>query len=151
MARAAANNRGGRGRHRRRSSAGPRQWRRGSRASRMTPHGAQARETVALAATLACVLEASADKVGNVTPTRAFADMRFTHFVDSAAVLGPAIAQARPGQVGRAIWKAVAAARRVVPTNTHLGVALLLAPLAAAWMVGPRGRLRSQVARVLAR
>ncbi|HEY7650538.1 MAG TPA: triphosphoribosyl-dephospho-CoA synthase [Methylomirabilota bacterium] len=111
---------------------------------------AQARDTVALAATLACVLEASADKVGNVTPTRSFADMRFTHFVDSAAVLGPAIAQARPGQVGRAIWRAVAAARRVVPINTHLGVALLLAPIAAAWMARPRGRLRSQVARVLA-
>jgi triphosphoribosyl-dephospho-CoA synthase len=107
-------------------------------------------ETVALAATLACVLEASADKVGNVTPTRSFADLRFTDFVDGAAALGPAIAQARPGRVGWAVWRAVAAVRRVVPSNTHLGVALLLAPLAAAWMAGPRARLRSRVARVLA-
>jgi triphosphoribosyl-dephospho-CoA synthase len=114
------------------------------------PLPTQAQGTVALAATLACVLEASADKAGNVTPTRSFADLRFTHFVDGAAALGPAIAQARPGQVGRAIWRAVAAVRRVVPTNTHLGVALLLAPIAAAWMAGPRARLRSQVARVLA-
>lgn len=105
---------------------------------------------IALAATLACVLEASADKVGNVTPTRAFADMRFADFVDSAVALGPAIAQARPGRVGWAIWRAVAAARRVVPTNTHLGVALLLAPIAAAWTAGPRPRLRSRVAHVLA-
>ena len=68
---------------------------------------------MALAATLACVLEASASKVGNVTPTRAFANMRLADFVDSAAALGPAIAAARPGRVGWAAWKAVAAARRL--------------------------------------
>jgi triphosphoribosyl-dephospho-CoA synthase len=89
--------------------------------------------SVALAASLACVLEASADKVGNVTPTRSFGDMRFDDFAWSAMALGPAIALARPGRVGWAVWKAVSATRRVVPTNTHLGVALLLAPLAAAW------------------
>jgi triphosphoribosyl-dephospho-CoA synthase len=105
---------------------------------------------VALAATLACVLEASAEKVGNVTPTRAFADMRFSDFVCSAAVLGPAIAQARAGRVGWAVWKAVAATRRVVPTNTHLGVALLLAPIAAAWRIQPGRGLRTGVATVLA-
>ena len=105
---------------------------------------------VALAATLACVLEAGAEKVGNVTPTHAFPDMRFSDFVGSAAVLGPAIAQARPGRVGWAIFKAVAAARRVVPTNTHLGVALLLAPIAAAWRVRRGQTLRTRVARVLA-
>lgn len=105
---------------------------------------------VALAASLACVLEASAEKVGNVTPTRAFADMRFSDFVASAAAVGPAIALARPGRVGWAVWKAVAAARRVVPVNTHLGVALLLAPLAAAWRVRPGRSLRTAVAGVLA-
>jgi triphosphoribosyl-dephospho-CoA synthase len=105
---------------------------------------------LALAATLACVLEASAEKVGNVTPTRPFADARFPDFVDSAAALGPAIAEARQGRVGWAVWKAVAAARQVVPTNTHLGVALLLAPIAAAWRTGPGPGLRRRVARVLA-
>jgi triphosphoribosyl-dephospho-CoA synthase len=104
---------------------------------------------VALAATLACVLEASAEKVGNVTPTRAFADMGFSHFVDSAAALGPAIAEARSGRVGWAVWKAVAAARRAVPANTHLGVALLLAPIAAAWRVCAGRNLRREVTRVL--
>ena len=115
---------------------------------RSAPRGAPA---LALAATLACVLEASAEKVGNVSPTHRFADMSFPDFVDSAAALGPAIAQARPGRVGWAVWKAVAAARRAVPTNTHLGVALLLAPLAAAWKGGRQGRLRTRVTRVLAR
>ncbi len=104
---------------------------------------------VALAATLACVLEASAEKVGNVTPSRAFADTRFSDFVDSAAALGPAIAEARPERVGWAVWKAVAAARRVVPSNTHLGVALLLAPIAAAWRVRAGRSLRAEVTRVL--
>ncbi len=105
---------------------------------------------VALAASLACVFEASAEKVGNVTPTQAFADMRFRDFVAAAAALGPAIAQARPGRVGWAVWKAVAAARRVVPVNTHLGIALLLAPLAAAWRVRPGRGFRTAVAGVLA-
>jgi len=105
---------------------------------------------VALAATLACVLEASAEKVGNVTPVRSFADMRFDHFATSAMALGPAIALSQPGRVGWAVWKAVSETRRVVPTNTHLGVALLLAPLAAAWN-GRRGsRLRARLKRVLA-
>lgn len=108
------------------------------------------RATLALAATLACVLEASAEKVGNVTPTRRFADVRFADFVDSAAALGPAIARARPGRVGWAIWKAVAAARQVIPSNAHLGVALLLAPIAAAWRAGQRPRLRARIGRVLA-
>jgi triphosphoribosyl-dephospho-CoA synthase len=109
-----------------------------------------AEAAVALAATLACVLEASADKVGNVTPAHAFSDVDYAGFVDSAAALGPAIAAARPGKVGWAIWKAVAAARRVVPANTHLGIALLLAPLAAAWHATPRARWQARVARVLA-
>jgi len=105
---------------------------------------------VALAATLACVLEVSADKVGNVTPSRAFADMGFSHFVGSAVALGPAIAQARPGRVGWTVWRAVAAARRVVPANTHLGVALLMAPIAAAWRMCAGRDLRREVGRVLA-
>jgi triphosphoribosyl-dephospho-CoA synthase len=109
-----------------------------------------ATSAVALAATLACVLEASAEKVGNVTPTRGFADMRFADFVGSAVALGPAIARARTGRVGRAVWEAVSAARRIVPTNTHLGVALLLAPLAAAWQAGGGNSLRRAVTTVLA-
>lgn len=104
---------------------------------------------VALAATLACVLEASAEKVGNVTPSHAFGDMAYPDFLRSAALVGPAVAEARPGRVGWAVWKAVATARRAVPANTHLGVALLLAPIAAAWR-GQRRDLRDRIGRVLA-
>ncbi len=122
-----------------------------------SPH---CRARVALAATLACVLEASAEKVGNVTPTRGFADLCFADFVRSALVLGPAVGLARPGRVGWAVWKAIEASRRITASNAHLGVALLFAPIAAAALgpdrLGPHGRggdapagLRSRVVRVL--
>ena len=113
---------------------------------------------VALAATLACVLEASAEKVGNVTPTRSFPDLEFPDFVRSALALGPAVAEAQPGRVGWAIWRAVSASRRTTRSNTHLGVALLFAPIAAATrgagrelrrVAGRRARLRTRLARVL--
>ncbi len=107
------------------------------------------RHSIALAATLACVLEASAEKVGNVTPDRRFAGSSFADYVVSAIALGPAIAQAGPGRVGWAIWKSVAAARRATATNAHLGVALLFSPLAAAWRSTARGGLRRRLAAVL--
>jgi triphosphoribosyl-dephospho-CoA synthase len=100
----------------------------------------ESRARIALAATLACLLEASAEKVGNVTPSRPFTDARFEDFVVSALALGPAIAGAAPGTIGRAIHRAVRETRRVAPTNTNLGMALLLAPIAAAWRsAGGRG------------
>jgi triphosphoribosyl-dephospho-CoA synthase len=108
-----------------------------------------ARRTIALAATLACVLEASASKVGNVTPSRSFADTHFQDFVSSAVALGPAVSEATPGRVGRAVWDAVRATQRRVPTNTNLGMALLFAPLAAAWRASGRGGLRRRLAAIL--
>ena len=104
---------------------------------------------VALAATLAGVLEGAAEKVGNVTPTRSFADARFDDFVTSALLLGPAVARARPGRVGWAVWKSVEATRKVTPTNTNLGLALLFAPIVAAWRSPGGGSLRRRLAAVL--
>jgi len=101
---------------------------------------------IAAAATLACTLEACAEKVGNVTPTRAYPDARFDDFALSAQALGTAVAGAAPGRVGRAIYDAVAATGRVAPSNTNLGMALLFAPLAAA----ARGRSRTALRRRLA-
>jgi triphosphoribosyl-dephospho-CoA synthase len=105
---------------------------------------------VARAAVLACLLEVSAEKVGNVTPTRRFADAGFEDFVASGLTLGPAIATAAPGRVGKAVYDAVAATRRVARSNTNLGIALLLAPLAAAWRSRGRGGLRRRLGAVLA-
>jgi triphosphoribosyl-dephospho-CoA synthase len=104
---------------------------------------------VARAASLACVLEVSAEKVGNVTPSKSFADAGYGDFVANAVVLGPAIARAVPSRVGWAVYQAIAATRRLTPANTHLGVALLLAPLAAAWRGGGAGTLRRRLAAVL--
>jgi triphosphoribosyl-dephospho-CoA synthase len=104
---------------------------------------------VARAASLACVLEVSAEKVGNVTPSRGFADANFEDFVANAFALGPAIARAEPSRVGWAVYQAVATTRRLTSANTHLGVALLLAPLAAAWRGGGAGTLRRRLAAVL--
>jgi triphosphoribosyl-dephospho-CoA synthase len=104
---------------------------------------------VALAASLACVLEVSAEKVGNVTPTRGFADASFRDFVAGAVVLGPAIARARPGRVGRTVWEAVEAMRRVTATNTSLGMALLFSPIAAAWSSRDGRPLRHALATAL--
>ena len=109
------------------------------------------RGPIAVAATLACLLEASAEKVGNVTPSRRFADARYEDFVVSALAFGPAIAAAGRLGVGRAVFEAVRATRREVATNTNLGIALLLAPIAAAWSSRGRGSLRQRLLRVLGR
>jgi triphosphoribosyl-dephospho-CoA synthase len=118
--------------------------------ARARDDGDEARRTIALAATLACVLEASAPKVGNVTPWQAFSDTRFDDFVSGAVAFGPAAAVATPGRVGRAVWEAVQATRRVVSTNTNLGMALLFAPIAAAWPWRGRRALRQRLREVLA-
>lgn len=82
-------------------------------------------------ATLACLLEATAPKVGNVHRGADFEDLTFTDFMASAAIIGPALENAGTRGVGRAVLDAVQATRAVVTTNTNLGMALLLAPLAA--------------------
>jgi triphosphoribosyl-dephospho-CoA synthase len=102
---------------------------------------------IGLAATLACLLEACAEKVGNVTPTRSFADSRFEDFVMSALAISPAVARAGPGRVGRTVHQAVRATRAVTTTNTNLGLALLFAPIAAA--AGGAGGVRRRLRAVL--
>ena len=104
---------------------------------------------IAAAATLACALEVSAEKVGNVTPTRRFADVRYDDFALSAQALGTAVSGAVPGRVGRAVYEAVAATARVAPSNTNLGMALLFAPIAAAARETGAGGLRRRLAAVL--
>jgi len=82
-------------------------------------------------ATLACLLEATAPKVGNVHRGADFEDLTFSDFVVSAVAIGPAMEAAASTGVGRAVYDALAATRQLVNTNTNLGMALLFAPLAA--------------------
>jgi triphosphoribosyl-dephospho-CoA synthase len=96
-------------------------------------------------AQVACVLEATARKPGNVHRFADFADTSYLDFVLSAQAIGPALDRAGAG-IGPAVLDAVRATRAVVATNTNLGMVLLLAPLCAVPAVEP---LRAGVSRVL--
>ena len=89
-------------------------------------------DDVAAAAQLACLLEASAPKPGNVSPGRAFADMRYEHFLASAAAIGAPLAGAGTRPLGATVRLAIEATARWTRANTNLGIVLLLAPLAKA-------------------
>ncbi|HET7427217.1 MAG TPA: triphosphoribosyl-dephospho-CoA synthase [Gemmatimonadales bacterium] len=89
-------------------------------------------EDVAIAGQLACLLEVTAPKPGNVSPSRHFHDTRFEDFLVSAAAIGPALAGAGERALGPTILAAVEATTRWTRSNTNLGIILLLAPLARA-------------------
>jgi triphosphoribosyl-dephospho-CoA synthase len=103
---------------------------------------------VAAAAQLACVLEASAEKPGNITPRHDFADTSYEDMLRSAIALGPELGRAAERGVGESVLAAVRATRRVAGANTNLGIALLLTPVARAALLG--GPLHERVEDVLA-
>ncbi len=82
-------------------------------------------------ATLACILEATAPKVGNVHRSADFEDLSYLDFLASAVAIAPAIDTAKDTGIGKSVHAAITANRGVVATNTNLGIVLLLAPLAA--------------------
>ena len=96
----------------------------------MTGHGVYA--DIGAAAQLACLLEASAPKPGNVSPGVHFGDTTYEDFLASAAAIGPALGSAGANSIGTTIRRAVQATRRWTMANTNLGLILLLAPLARA-------------------
>ncbi len=81
-------------------------------------------------ATLACILEATAPKPGNVHPQAGFSDMSFVDMIAAAVAIGPTFRHPRSLGVGRLVLSAVEAMTRAVGKNTQLGSILLLAPLA---------------------
>lgn len=87
--------------------------------------------TIGQCATLACLLEATTPKPGNVHRGADFEDLTFFDFAVSAAMIGPSFEVAAATGVGRAVFDAISATRQAVATNTNLGTVLLLAPLAA--------------------
>jgi triphosphoribosyl-dephospho-CoA synthase len=103
---------------------------------------------------LACLLEVSAGKPGNITPTRDFPDTTYADMVRSALALGPVFARRRVLRrtVGELIADGVAATARVAGANTNLGIVLLFAPLTRARVTRRADEsLRSAVHRILAR
>src|SRR5919199_3800489 len=93
-------------------------------------------DTVAGAAQLACVLEVSAEKPGNITPSHDFHDTSYEDMLRSAIAVGPELARAGDRRVGETVLAVVEASCHVAPANTNLGIALLLAPLAKAALGG---------------
>jgi triphosphoribosyl-dephospho-CoA synthase len=98
---------------------------------------------VADAAQLACVLEVSAEKPGNITPSHDFDDTTFEDMLRCAIAIGPELVVDRG--VGETVLAIVEASP--APANTNLGIALLLAPLAKAALAG--GPLRERLGEVL--
>ena len=82
-------------------------------------------------AQIACVLEATARKPGNVHRFCDFDDLDYLDFILSAAAVADPLDRARAEGVGASVLAAVEATKRVVATNSNLGLILLLAPLVA--------------------
>jgi triphosphoribosyl-dephospho-CoA synthase len=106
-------------------------------------------DDVVRAAQLACVLEASAEKPGNITPSHDFEDTCYEDMLRSGIALGPELARAGERGVGETVLAAVRASRGVAGANTNLGIALLLAPLARAALMLGDGPLRERLGHVL--
>lgn len=97
-------------------------------------------------AQLACVLEVLAPKPGNVHRNLDLPDLHLFDFLASALAIEEPLDRASVDGVGAAVEGAIESTRRLVSTNTNLGIVLLLAPLAAV----PEGvDLREGVASVL--
>jgi triphosphoribosyl-dephospho-CoA synthase len=104
-------------------------------------------DAVAGAAQLACVLEASAEKPGNITPSHDFDDTSYEDMLHSGIAIGPELGRAGDRGVGETVLAAVRASRGAAGANTNLGIALLLAPLARAALEG--GPIRERLRGVL--
>ena len=105
------------------------------------------RYSLAESVSLACLLEATAPKPGNVHRGADFDDLTFQDLAISGIVIGARLERAAEIGVGQAAWEAISATRAVVATNSNLGIVLLLAPLAA---VSRTIRLEAGIANVLA-
>jgi len=97
-----------------------------------TPVRALDAAAVASAAQLACLLEASAPKPGNVSPGRHFSDARYEDFLASAVAIGDPLRGAGTRAVGATVRLAIEATANWTRSNTNLGIVLLLTPIARA-------------------
>jgi len=116
----------------------------------VNPASALQAADVAAAAQLACLLEASAPKPGNVSPFASFRDATYEDFLASGAAIGPALAAAGERSLGATIRAGVEATARWAPSNTNLGLVLLLVPLARAALRPGHEPLRARLAAALA-
>jgi triphosphoribosyl-dephospho-CoA synthase len=94
--------------------------------------GLRSAADIVAAAQLACLLEASAPKPGNVSPGQSFADAHYEDYLASAAAIGSALGGSATQPLGTTVRLAVEATSHWTFANTNLGIVLLLAPLARA-------------------
>lgn len=106
--------------------------------------------------TLACLIEASVQKPGNVSPTHAFHSTKYEHYLAGSVAVGLTLGQLASAKEGRAVgelvYKTVGNVKKSHSGgNTHLGIILLLAPLAkaAGKQAGTSGELRSNLKVIL--
>jgi len=96
---------------------------------------------------LACLLEATARKPGNVHPGASFADLSHHDLVLAAEIIAPVLAATERRGVGPCVLDAVTRTQGALKNNANLGIILLLAPLAA---VAPEDTLSAGIPTVLA-
>ncbi len=106
-------------------------------------------QTIAQLAQVACVLEACAPKPGNVNRLHDFLDTSLEDYLISAIAIGPAFENAAQYGVGPMIWHAVSDTRKLVRSNTNLGMILLMAPLIKASVVEDPKDIRPRLSAVL--
>lgn len=87
---------------------------------------------ISQAVQMACLLEVSAAKPGNVNRRHDFDEITFEDFLLSGVAIGPILGRAGDACVGETVLRAVQATRRHVKINTNLGIILALTPLAKA-------------------
>lgn len=80
---------------------------------------------------LACTLEASAPKPGNVHPLVDYPDLSHAELVAAGAAIAAVLDAAASRPLGATIRAAVEASRSVTRSNANLGIVLAVAPLAA--------------------
>ncbi|RCW48738.1 triphosphoribosyl-dephospho-CoA synthase [Halanaerobium sp. MA284_MarDTE_T2] len=82
---------------------------------------------------IACLIEVSSPKPGNIYPGRSFSDLHYRDFLISAAAASDAFNCSDLKNPGRGILKAVENTHLYVDSNTNLGIILLCVPVAAAF------------------
>ncbi len=87
--------------------------------------------TIGECARLACILEATARKPGNVHRERDFPNLTYQDLLTSADAIAPVLNGAPDRPVGETVLECIRSTTRNVNSNTNLGIVLLLAPLAA--------------------
>ncbi len=96
----------------------------------------------------ACILEATAPKVGNVYPGQSFADLNYDDFITAAEVVSQTLTTDNVAMSQR-MFAAIQRTVELVGNNVNLGIVLLLGPLVAADFGRVSSDWKVSIARVL--